>query len=71
MAATSAGIQRVRVRAADDVGPGLSLKFLGDPDQFQAILSRQKCLGDDDRVENHREKDDREECTAAGHRDPP
>jgi len=64
-------VQRVDIRAPDDVGPEVSLELLGDPDQLQAILSRQKGLGDDDRVEDHREKDHRNQSTAAGHRDPP
>ncbi len=47
------------------------MKLLRDPDELQAILRRQDGLRDGDRVEDHREQDDREQTMAAGHRDPP
>ena len=58
-------------RTADDVRPRLRVKGLGDPDELEAILRRQDSLRDGDHVQGHREKDDREQTMAAGHRDPP
>ena len=43
-------VKRVGIGAADDVGPGLRVKLLRDPDELEAILRRQDGLRDGDRV---------------------
>ena len=65
------GVERMLVRVANDIRPGILLELAGDADELQTVLGRQERPADRDRVQDRREQDDREQVPASGHPDPP
>ncbi len=64
-------VERMGIRPANHVSPGMGLELAGDSDELEAVLRGQQGLRNGDPVNKHGKEDDRVQTTAAGHRDPP